>query len=363
MPETKIILDKDGQVTGAEGVEHDASHQIIEEFMLAANVAVATQLADKDISFLRRVHPNPDEAKLRGFAEFVESLGFKLKLFQSKEHQQRLLNSVKDTPLMRAVNYALLRSMKQAVYSPEELGHYALSEKYYCHFTSPIRRYPDLTIHRIIDRLVTGDKRHEDPLELVSLGSQCSFNERRAEKAERELIKVKLLTFLEDQVGLEFDAVITGVQKFGFFCQGIELPAEGLVHISTLAEDFYDFEAESHCIVGRRSGKQYRLGDIVHVGVAHVDVDRRELDFRVVTETTEKNEKTKQPKTRSKPKESRGSKKKATGKKTAVPKKKSAKKGTRGPAKNVKKKTTRRKTAQTKKTPPTKKKRGKKRRN
>ncbi len=283
MPETKIVLDKKGKVVGAEAVEHDASHQIIEEFMLAANIAVATKLADKEISFLRRVHAAPDEAKLRSFAEFVESLGFKVKQYQSKSQLQDLLNQVKDQPLMRAVNYALLRSMKQAEYAPDELGHYALAEDNYCHFTSPIRRYPDLTVHRLVHRLITGDKRHEDALELVALGRHCSFNERRAEQAERELIKVKLLTYLTDQVGMEFDAVITGVQKFGFFCQGLELPAEGLVHISTLAEDYYYYHAESHQIVGRRTGKQYRLGDLVHVAVAHVDADRRELDFRVLS--------------------------------------------------------------------------------
>lgn len=341
MPETKIVLNQHGRVTGAEAVEHDASHQIIEEFMLAANIAVATHLADREIAFLRRSHAAPAEEKMKAFAEFVETLGFKLKRYQSKEHLQRLLNQVKGQPVMHAVNYALLRSMKQAEYSPEELGHYALSEENYCHFTSPIRRYPDLTIHRLVDRLITGDNRHEDPLELVALGRHCSSNERRAEKAERELIKVKLLTFLQDQVGVEYDAVITGVTKFGFFCQGVELPAEGLVHISTLAEDFYDFEPESHRIVGRRSGKQYRLGDLIRVTVVHVDVDRRELDFRLVP-TKPKKEKEDE----SKPKGGRSQKKRTKASRTSSKKreKQSDNKqsgGKRGPKKTgARKKTT-----------------------
>ncbi|QDT48414.1 Ribonuclease R [Symmachiella dynata] len=358
MPETKIVLGKDGEVIGAKSVEHDASHQIIEEFMLAANIAVADKLAEKGIAFLRRVHDAPDEAKLKSFGEFVTSLGFELKQYQSKSHVQDLLNAVRDQPLMRAVNYALLRSMKQAVYSPDELGHYALSEENYCHFTSPIRRYPDLTIHRIVDRLIKGDKRHEDALELVALGQHCSFNERRAEQAERELIKVKLLTYLSDQIGLEFDAVITGVQKFGFFCQGLELPAEGLVHISTLAEDFYDYEQESHRIVGRRSGQEYRLGGTVRVVVTHVDVDRRELNFRVLATTTnssatknssakKKQSKKRQPPTQSskpsakkagKQPRKKSNKKKAAASREKAKRKKKAKKQMTAPKKGAHKK-------------------------
>jgi ribonuclease R len=284
MPEVKIDFDRQGRVSGAHVVPHDPSHQIIEEFMLAANMAVATALGERGIPFLRRVHPDPDELKLRAFAEFVTSLGFPLKRYQSRPDLQRLLDLVRNAPHVHAVNYALLRSLKQAAYSPEELGHYALAAENYCHFTSPIRRYPDLTVHRLIDRLVTGnrDKAPTGEVELAAQAEHCSRTERRAEQAERELVKIKLLTYMATRIGDEFEAIITGVQDFGFFCQAIEIPAEGLVHVTTLDDDFYDFDATVHQLVGRRSARQYRLGARVKVVVAHVDVDRRQLDFRLV---------------------------------------------------------------------------------
>jgi ribonuclease R len=282
MPEVKIDFDKQGRVSGAHVVPHDPSHQVIEEFMLAANMAVATELNDRHVPFLRRAHADPDEAKLRAFSEFVTSLGYPLKRYQSRADLQRLLDQVRETPHTHAVNYAFLRSLKQAEYSPEPLGHYALAAEHYCHFTSPIRRYPDLTIHRLVDRLVAHDKPpHPGFAELVAVGEHCSRTERRAEQAERELVKVKLLTYMANRVGDEFDAIVTGVQDWGFFCQALEVPAEGLVHISTLDDDQYDFDGVAHQLCGRRSGRQIRLGAKVRVVVAHVDVDRRQLDFRL----------------------------------------------------------------------------------
>lgn len=283
MPEVKIDFNKEGRVSGAHVVPHDPSHQVIEEFMLAANVAVATALDDRQLPFLRRVHADPDEAKLRAFGEFVTSLGYPLKRYQSRPDLQRLLDQVRGTPHTHAVNYAFLRSLKQAEYSPEEMGHYALASENYCHFTSPIRRYPDLTVHRLIDRLVLKkDIPYPGEAELVAVGEHCSRTERRAEQAERELVKVKLLTYMSQRVGDEFEAIITGVQEWGFFCQAIEVPAEGLVHISMLDDDQYHFDAAAHQLSGRRAGGQFRLGARVKVVVAHVDVDRRQLDFRLV---------------------------------------------------------------------------------
>jgi len=283
MPEVKIDFNKEGRVSGAHVVPHDPSHQVIEEFMLAANMAVATALSDRGLPFLRRAHADPDETKLRVFAEFVTSLGYPIKRFQSRTELQRLLDRVRGTPHTHAVNYAFLRSLKQAEYSPEVMGHYALAAENYCHFTSPIRRYPDLTIHRLVDRLVL--KNHvpfPGEAELVVMGEHCSRTERRAEQAERELVKVKLLTYMAQRVGDEFEAIITGVQEWGFFCQAVEVPAEGLVHVSTLDDDQYQFDASAHQLSGRRAGGQFRLGSKVRVVVAHVDVDRRQLDFRLV---------------------------------------------------------------------------------
>ncbi len=288
LPEVKLDFDKNGRLCGAREAEHDESHQMIEEFMLAANIAVATKLSDRGIDFLRRVHGDPDFTKLRAFAQFVTALGYSLKRCQSRPDLQALLIQAKGQPTEHAVNYALLRSMKQAEYTGLDLGHYALAVDDYCHFTSPIRRYPDLTVHRLIDQLIRKRRRLRAPneLELTRLGKQCSATERRAEQAERELIKIRLLRYMVDRVGEKMDAVITGVERFGFFCQGAEIPVEGLVHVSWLsADDHYDYDPGTFSLIGRHHGRQYRLGDPVRVEVVHVDVDRRQLDFRVVKET------------------------------------------------------------------------------
>jgi ribonuclease R len=263
-------------------VVNTESHQIIEAFMLSANEAVAELLAKAALPFLRRVHKAPDPRKLKALTEFVNGLDIPVESLESRFELQRLLGVVAGQPQQHAVNYALLRSLQRAVYSPEEEGHYALASETYCHFTSPIRRYPDLTIHRLLDALLTGKKPHHDFGELAVLGEHCSDRERRAEAAERELTKVKLLNYLATRIGEELDAVVTGVEEFGLFVQGVELPAEGLIHVSSLQDDFYRYEKASHTLSGFRSGNCYRLGDPVRVLVAHVDVDRRELDFRLV---------------------------------------------------------------------------------
>lgn len=295
MPEVKIDFSEDGHVIGAHTAPHDASHEIIEEFMLAANIAVATALDDLRFPFLRRVHGDPDEQKLRKFSEFAATLGLKLDSYQSRHALQDLLNEVQDKPLRQAVNYALLRSMKQAEYSIEDTGHYALAVENYCHFTSPIRRYPDLTVHRLIGAIAArrkGKLPKPDVVALAGLAKHCSALERRAAAAERELVKVKLLSYMASRIGEELDTIITGVQDFGFFCQGTQIPAEGMVHVTSLSDDYYYFDETSQSLIGRRSGREYRLGSPVRVVVARVDIERRLLDFRLAgsgplpTETT-----------------------------------------------------------------------------
>ncbi len=281
MPETELEYDDQGRLTGAHFRKHDISHQLIEEFMLTANEAVAEQLASLDVPFLRRVHPDPDPLKLAAFADFARSLGYKMPTDTDRFALQRVLEQSADKPDAYAVHYALLRSLKQAVYSPVDEGHYALASKDYCHFTSPIRRYPDLTVHRLLDRFLRTGKAGSDPAEFVTLGEHCSKMERRAETAERELTKLKLLAYLEERVGLEMDGIITGVADYGFFAQGVNLPVEGMVHVSTLTNDYYFYEEATHSLTGRRTGKRYRLGDKVRVIVVHVDVQRRQLDLRV----------------------------------------------------------------------------------
>ena len=308
LPEVKIDMDPDGKVTGAHLVSHDESHQIIEEFMLAANIAVATKLSDCGISFLRRTHAPPDERKLRGLSEFVGSLGHKIRAMPGRGDLQKLLKDVHGTAHEYSVSYAVLRSTKRAEYSPDpEIGHYALSEKNYCHFTSPIRRYPDLTVHRLLDEIFRAEdtdgkrkprksasastdgrrseKRGDSPLpaELVSLGKWCSLTERRAADAEKELVKLKMLEYLSDRIGEEMEATITGVEKFGLFCQGVQLPAEGLIHISTLPDDHYDYDDRAHTLVGRKRGRIFRLGGTVRVIVTEVDLVNRNLELKLAS--------------------------------------------------------------------------------
>jgi ribonuclease R len=284
LPEAKLELHSDGRFKAAHLQVHDESHQIIEEFMLAANEAVAQYLSDRNLLFMRRVHGDPDPYKLRTFAEFVRAIGYKIKKPQSRFELQAVLAQSHERPDRYAVHYGLLRSMKRAEYSPEELGHYAIASDCYTHFTSPIRRFPDLLVHRLLDRTWherTSSGARVDENELIALGEHCTFTERRAAQAEAELIKVKILTHLADKIGLETKAVITSVEEFGFFAQSIEFLVDGMVHVSTLTDDYYRFDASSFALEGRRSGRTYRLGDTVIVRVARVDVDRRQLDLQV----------------------------------------------------------------------------------
>ncbi len=282
LPEIKIDLDKKGRVSGAHVVENTVSHQIIEEFMLAANEAVAEHLHGQKLNFLRRVHEPPDPRKLHALTDFVRELGMDCESLRNRFEIKRVVEEVNGDPRKHAVHYAVLRSMQKAVYGPQEEGHYALHCKHYCHFTSPIRRYPDLVIHRMLDSLLRGSRPPDDFDYLAVQGQHCSEREQRAEAAERELIKVKLLAFLSKRIGESMEAVITGVEEFGLFAQGIELPAEGVIRIDALADDFYRYDRRTHSLTGYRHGHSYRLGDLVQVEIAHVDVDRRELDFRLV---------------------------------------------------------------------------------
>ena len=284
LAEVKLTFDDKHRVTGAVEREHDESHQIIEEFMLAANISIAEAFNDRGLRFLRRVHPSPEMPRQLAFAEFANALGFTLNKVQSRKDLQKLINEVHGTPVEQAINYALLRSLKQAEYTDEELGHYALAVDHYCHFTSPIRRYPDLTIHRMIDEILERpDKgKGQSPQGLRQLGHELSLRERRAESAERELTKVKLLTWMIDNNIRTLETMITRVETFGMFCRGTDVPVEGLLHISRLGKhDYFHQEVPKFSIVGERTGQEYRVGDLLTVEVEKIDLDRRELDFRL----------------------------------------------------------------------------------
>jgi len=251
--------------------------------MLAANEAVAEHLSLQEILFLRRVHPAPNEEKLAAFAQFAGLLGYAIKRPQDRFELQRILHDTADKPERAAIHFSLLRSLKQAAYSPIADQHYALASQNYCHFTSPIRRYPDLVVHRLLDRWIKHKKASANEGELLALGEHCSKMERRAETAERELIKLKILLFLTRKLGEKYDAVITGVADYGFFAQVEQFPAEGLVHVSSLIDDYYQFDEAGHALEGKRSRRRFRLGDRVRVEVARVDVQKRMLDFRLVS--------------------------------------------------------------------------------
>ncbi len=295
MPEPVLEYDDQGRVNGAHFAVNDESHKVIEDCMLAANEAVAEHFTSLGVPFLRRVHPMPNEEKLMAFAQFAALLGYPMKRSEDRFELQKVLKKSEDKPERAAIHYSLLRSLKQAVYSPIQDEHYALASEHYCHFTSPIRRYPDLTAHRLVDRWLRHSKAKENEMELRILGDHCSKMERRAEMAERELVKLKLLQYLSTRIGETFDAVITGVADYGFFAQAERIPAEGLVHVSSLTDDYYQHDSESHSLVGR--GKRFRLGDRVKVVVARVDLQKRMLDFRLAEGTVrspQKASKTKQ---------------------------------------------------------------------
>ena len=267
MPDIDLDLDRKGRVIGVRVREGLESCQIIEQFMLAANEAVASLLAKADVAFLRRVHPAPEMRKLKALGEFIEELGFSMETLGSRFELQRVLAEAADRPERHAVNYAVLRAMKRAMYSPEEEGHFALASKCYCHFTSPIRRYPDLTVHRLLDELIDGRIPKSDAGELVVLGEHCSDREFRADTAERTLTRLKMLTLLSDKIGEEMEGVVTGVDRNGLYVQAMALPAEGILPIDSLTDDYYRFDRKAHSLIGYRQGNQFRLGDIVRVSV------------------------------------------------------------------------------------------------
>lgn len=288
MPEVALEYNDLGEVAGAHFTAHDISHQLIEECMLAANEAVASHLERQGTIFLRRIHPAPEPVKLAAFLAFVRTLGYEVDTHRPTDrHQlQRVLAESAERPERHAVHYALLRSLKQATYSPNDEGHYALAADDYAHFTSPIRRYPDLSVHRQLAQWQRTGKAGGDMTELLALGEHCSFTERRAARAEQDLIKLKLLTYLEERIGMELEAIITGVEEYGFFAQARTLPVEGLVHVRSLMDDNYWYEESTHSLHGQRTRRRFRLGDVVRVQVARVDLIRRLLDFRVLSEPT-----------------------------------------------------------------------------
>lgn len=284
LPEISLKLDEHGYIKDVEKVERDISHKLIEEFMLLANETVATFMFEKKMPLLCRTHPEPEEDDMREFAEFIRGLEqTRIDPFKSK-HLQSLLDKVRGRPEAYTVNLVLLKSMKQAVYSAGEGRHFALALDHYTHFTSPIRRYPDLLVHRLLDQYFSGELSSPSVKDawmncLPEWAGHCSMTERRADEVEREITKLKLLRFLEHEIGKTFDGVITGVQEFGFFVQLNKYLIEGLVHIRTLADDIYQVDKKTMALVGARRRKMYRIGEVVKIKIYKIDLLKREIDF------------------------------------------------------------------------------------
>jgi ribonuclease R len=293
LPEPEIVLDLQGQTEAIVRAERNLAHRIIEEFMLAANEAVASSLEERSVPSLYRVHESPDPIKLHDFREFVHNFGYVLRIDEEKVDPgelQRLLEQAAGKPEERMINEVLLRCMKQARYAAENLGHFGLASPSYTHFTSPIRRYPDLVVHRILKKTLAGRMKGLEKERLVTtlpeIAAHTSSRERVAMEAEREIVALKKVQFMRNRVGEDFDGFITGVSAYGFYVELIDLFVEGMVHISTLGRDYYAYLEKQHALVGERTKEVFRIGDRVRVRVAGVSPEKKQIDF-VVADTGE----------------------------------------------------------------------------
>lgn len=293
--ESKIILNDLGKPIDIKPYDRAIANRIIEEFMLVCNETIAEHMFWTNLPFVYRIHEEPDEEKLEKFKEFVYNLGYIVRWGQEAHPRalQDILEKVKGKKEETVVSTLLLRSMMQAKYSPECVGHFGLAAKYYCHFTSPIRRYPDLQIHRIIKEQLNGkidEKRAGRLTNIVEIASkQSSEMERLAQEAEREVDDLKKAEYMQERIGEEFTAIISSVTSFGLFA---ELPntIEGLIHITALDDDYYIYDEAHLCLIGERTKKVYRLGDEIKVRCTRVDIDNREVYFDLIEEEQPKEE-------------------------------------------------------------------------
>ncbi|WP_068673600.1 ribonuclease R [Oceanobacillus sp. Castelsardo] len=291
--EAKVVVDEEGKAFDVVLRERSVAERLIEEFMLAANETIAEHFHWMDVPFIHRIHEDPDDGKLQNFFEFLGGLGIKVKGTANEVHPQALqkvLEDIKGEPEEMIVSKLMLRSMKQAKYDPQSIGHFGLATEFYTHFTSPIRRYPDLIVHRLI-RTYLLDKRMDSKTiqhwkeSMPEIARHTSERERRAVDAERDTDDLKKAEYMQDKIGEEFTGVISSVTNFGMF---VELPntVEGLIHVSFLTDDYYHYDERSHALIGERTANVYRVGDEVKVRVAAVNMDEHAIDFELVSAGT-----------------------------------------------------------------------------
>lgn len=287
-PETKVILDEEGRPVDIKPYERNDATKIIEDFMLMANETVAEEYYWRELPFLYRTHEVPDEEKIRQLSTFINNFGYHIHVRNEVRPKeiQKLLERVDGTLEEALISRLALRSMKQARYTTENTGHFGLAAKYYTHFTSPIRRYPDLQIHRIIKENLRG-RLNEDRIAhyeeiLPKVAAQCSDRERRAEEAEREVVRMKKAEYMYSHIGEEYDGVISGVTKWGVY---VELPntVEGLVHVADMRDDHYEFSEQTYELTGQHTGKSYKLGQSVRVCVTDADKLQRTVNFEIIS--------------------------------------------------------------------------------
>ena len=287
LPEINIRVGKDGKIDTIEKTTRDISHIIIEEFMIAANQAAATFMHQQNLPSVCRSHPEPDEDEMHDFAEFIFNCKNKRIDPFNKKRLQAFLDEISDHPESYIINLMLLRSMKKAEYSTTETSHFALGLEHYAHFTSPIRRYPDLIVHRLLDLFFQGQLKSKNVKaswneKITGWAKHCCATEKRAQEAEREIIKLKLLRHMEEHADKIMVGIITGIQEYGLFVQIDEFQLDGLVHIKTLTDDFYELDKKKLSLIGSRNGKVYSFGDVVNVKITKIDLLKREVDFVIV---------------------------------------------------------------------------------
>ena len=282
LPETELVLDKSGRVVDTRPADDSYPHTIIEMFMVEANEAVASLIDRLNIAFMRRIHPEPDALSMKNLSQLVRALGLSLPRNPDRYAIQDLLAAVKGADCALAVNLVVLRSLEKAEYAPLHIGHYALASTHYCHFTSPIRRYADLLVHRILQcyrqKRVDRAKQLAAGLDLTEIGRHITFTEQRAEDAEKELQTVLILQMLSKRIGDELDGVVTGLTNFGVFVRLQKLGIEGLIRMADLGPDQWKYNAKTQCIVGQRTGCSIHLGQSVRVRIESVNIPARQLN-------------------------------------------------------------------------------------